>query len=138
MLCADPNATFNFWLTADEHKPEETRPMFVCRFMSKREHMKLRAIRNELEACLEDDDKSAALMEQYLSIGVVGWKNIPERFGEFAPAKIIDLLTDAELYEVIAWYPVRARMSEVDAKKSALPSPSDTAPAAAASNPPVS
>lgn len=128
-LALEPDQTIEVCLKCDEAKPAETRPAFLVRFMSSRDR---RRVREHVEAALKaasDDDAQTQILSA-IQIGLVGWKNLTD----YDPARLPDLLTDLELWELVGLLLEKTRLAELDRKNSALPSalvPAASVPTAA-------
>lgn len=129
-LSADPDRLAEFSLATDRDKPAESRPVFLCRFMTRREHQKIDDL---FSRALAEDDPSARwqLLRQIIEIGVVGWRN----FGrEFSIDAIADVLSDLEIWELARDYRFAVLLSEADLKNLSGPSGSNGRTACAAEN----
>jgi len=73
-ISADPNRTAEFSLETDLDKPTESRPVFICRYMSVRDHQKARMhwSRPGHAQYPEGDRACAGLLLTAIGIGVVG------------------------------------------------------------------
>jgi hypothetical protein len=143
-ISANPDATAPYWLAADEGIPEETRPTFVCRFMTRREHQRVADLAKQAFET-KDDAACYDLLIQALSVGVVGWRNIKGRDGADVPfdlSSIDAVLTNAEIWEAVYGYPRAVSRTENDrflsrSRSQPIGAPSATAaPTAASTNPP--
>ena len=116
-LALEPDQTIEVCLKCDEAKPAETRPAFLVRFMSSRDR---RRVREHVEAALKaasDDDAQTQILSA-IQIGLVGWKNL----ADYDPARLPDLLTDLELWELVGLLLEKTRLAELDRKTSGSPS----------------
>lgn len=121
-LALEPDQTIEVCLKCDEAKPAETRPAFLVRFMSSRDR---RRVREHVEAALKaasDDDAQTQILSA-IQIGLVGWKNLTD----YDPARLPDLLTDLELWELVGLLLEKTRLAELDRKNSGSPSDSGSA-----------
>jgi hypothetical protein len=121
-IASDPKRRFVFHLESDKDTPEETRPGFLCRFLTKREYTdvqdKLKLAQDKGSGA--DVDKAVA---EVIELGVVGWVNIDKPFNlELLP----DILTPDEIAELAFCYPAQARLSERERLFFAPPSPANT------------
>jgi hypothetical protein len=128
-IACDPNATCDIWLDTDEAKPIETRPVFIARFVTKRQNSELLRL---AQAAYDEQDpvRSNELLHQALAIGIIGWRNqrLPDGSdpGPFAIDKLDDVLTDRELW-LLAWtLPRKVTLGEADRKGFRLPPQSDS------------
>jgi hypothetical protein len=125
-ISADPDKTAEYVLPTDADKPADTRPTFICRFMTKREyvtHGDIIAKARSSPATPEGDAECYHLLQQAIAIGVVGWRNMVDRDGNpvpFSTDNFDAVLSDLEIWELAANFPLAIQTSEVDAKKSAL------------------
>jgi len=91
-----------------------------------------RRVREHVEAALKaasDDDAQAQILSA-IQIGLVGWKNLTD----YDPARLPDLLTDLELWELVGLLLEKTRLAELDRKNSGSPSvlvPAASVPTAA-------
>ena len=69
-----------------------------------------------------DDDAQAQILSA-IQIGLVGWKNL----ADYDPARLPDLLTDLELWELVGLLLEKTRLAELDRKNSGSPSDSGSA-----------
>jgi hypothetical protein len=107
-LSLDPDRTAAYSLASDTDKPEATRPAFICRFMTRRQHQKHREIM-ERAASESDDSRVFALIMEAIGIGVIDWRNFDKPFSR---ETIEDVLSDRELWE-LAWnYPIAVKLGE--------------------------
>lgn len=116
-IASDPDKTVPFSLKNDRNKPEESRPTFLCKFLTSRERRAITDLTNKAYE-EKDDTKAAELMNKATAVGVIGWKN----FGlPFSIDAIQDVLTDLERWELLREYPYAVSLSEIDLGKSASP-----------------
>jgi len=121
----DPGSGFDLWLDADGETPAESRPVFVARYLTWRQEMELRAIRDRLVAA----DEPMVDVFEGLRLGLIGWRGMGRPFDADA---IEDLLTGDEALELFCKLVAGQRPSGDAAKKSASPPESDAAESAAA------
>lgn len=131
-LALEPSQTFSFALKSDEAKPEAERPTFRFRFLSGRDY-------RQMGEELDDIDKLTSAVERRAGICVLlhkalaGWSNMVGLDGEaikYGDDHDLDFLTDIEIEELIYQLRWRQRASEMERKKSASQSPSETADSA--------
>jgi len=111
--------------------PPNERLSFTARFLSKAQGAtRLRLINEALEAERAGDEAlAAAKLVEVLSLALCGW-NLPDPFDA---ARLVDMLTDTECWELVREASASVTLAESDLKKSKPPAPSDTAePAVAA------
>ena len=107
--------TVNVSLKTDEGKPVETRPAFVCHYLTCRQVLAYeKAIRAASEA--KEQSEQNDLLDKALAIAIVGVKNLA--------GEIDDVLTPAEKWELSYTIPLAVQQSELDKKKSLSKSPS--------------
>lgn len=131
-LSADPDRTAEYWLATDEAKPVESRPVFICRFMTYGEHRRVRDFMDKARALPtggDNDEECGKLLENAIKVGVVGWRNFPEPFSIDA---IFSRLTPFEVWELADSYRFAVQAGEIELKKSATLSTSATTPIASA------
>lgn len=122
-LGLDPNATVDFWLRSDADKPEAERPTFVFHYLTKRQVRRYDELHTVTQAKGSDDADVDKAVNEMLAIGLVGWRNMGV---EFDLAKLDDILTIPEKFELAFLYPEAVIQSERDlVKKFTSPSPSD-------------
>lgn len=131
-IAFDPNETVTFSLESDAALPEHERPRFTTRFLTAREHARCARLRAEY---YRDNDELAALekLVEAAGLGLVSWDNL--RGADGLPATcgktdLGDVLTPLELDELYFAKCKAVTLSELDRKKSALPSRSVTSPTA--------
>jgi hypothetical protein len=110
--------TVDVCLDSDKDKPEATRPVFVCRYLTCRQ---AKEYDNHVRESLRGDDASAQAeaVNKALAIAIVGQRNMT--------GEIDDLLTFAEKWELAMKIPTVVQLSELDKKKSRSKPQSDGA-----------
>lgn len=110
-------------LKSDRNKPPAERASFLLRVLTARQSIELqKAINDAIDA--EQAGNSAASMEatvKALGLMLAGWKNVE---GGFDPARLPDLASFAEMWEIIIDGRASVRLSEEDQKKSVAQSAS--------------
>lgn len=106
-LATNPNKTVPIWLDGDADIPMETRPVFLCRFLTRFE---IDSIFEELQEIptLTDASEMHARSDAILNRGIRGWRNMTEPdpvTGEpkpidFGPDKWNRILSPAEKQEL--------------------------------------
>jgi hypothetical protein len=101
--------TVEVYLSGDEAKPVETRPAFVCRYLTCRQVL---AYEKALKAAHEekDQEKINDLLNKALGIIIVSQKNMT--------GDLDDLLSVQEKWELAYRAPDAVQLSELDKKKS--------------------
>lgn len=136
-LSADPSATCLVCLRSDEAVPEDQRPAFTARFLTRKQAGEIRRTVDQADKAT-DDGECFRLLWAAISIGVVGWVNFADADGkplEFNAENVSEKLTDLELWELAINLPSRVSMQEVDRRPLASRSPGgggESAPGAAA------
>ncbi len=133
-LSADPNETIEYSLKCDLDKPIESRPVFICRFMTYSDHRRIRKLREDANAQPNTEvgaQQTYTLLCEAIKIGVVGWRNFPKDY----PCEIGDILGELDIWELVYGYPGATRMAEVDLKKSSPPAQPDSAASTAVTSP---
>lgn len=76
-LATNPNKTVPIWLAGDADIPIETRPVFLCRFLTRFE---IDSIFEELQEIpsLKDAGEMHARSDAVLNRGIRGWRNMTE------------------------------------------------------------
>lgn len=98
----DPNARVLYVLSTDAKKPKDSRPVFVCKPLTRRQS---REKRQRLEKAREATTVDAAY-DLYLDVimdGVTDWRNVNGPDGKpipFTRDNVEDRLSDAELSEL--------------------------------------
>jgi hypothetical protein len=139
-LATNPNRTVPAWLASDADQALETRPVFLCRFLTSHDVDELYDEYNAIVK-IEDYDERNKQLSAFLAKGVVGWRNIAQP-GEFGARTFIKgngaqfdlVLTVSEKFELADLMLTRPRASEVELKKSSSSAPigeASSAPAAA-------
>lgn len=122
MIGFDPSATVEFSL------PDVPGPVFVSRLLSCKQVQDVRALAEK--AGKSPDADANDLLNQAILIGVTDWRNVTDEQGQplpFSPAALDQAFTVLSKFRFVYRYPDCLSLSEVDAKKSALPSPSNGA-----------
>jgi len=117
--------TVDFTLSVHAKLEEATRPVFRARYMTARQWMQCDEL---VRKAAQQQDNQAGLdaLVQAIGMTVVGWQVADEAFTACDMARLPDLLTFAELWEVM-YGALEAQMPGADErKKSASPSPSST------------
>jgi hypothetical protein len=119
--------TFPIWLDSDAEEPMETRPVFMCRFLSADEVIDLQEAAREAfrPGTLYTDSRQRACAA--LAGKIVGWRNMRDAQGQeiaWGTRPLSAVCTFEELSELAekAWR--QSELSEVDLKKSTSPSAS--------------
>ena len=140
-LSTDPDDLIPFSLTLDEQRPEARRPVFLLRFLTVKQLLKVKRLYDDVLA-EADDEKSSALLTEILNIGVAGWRNLPIEFPDTDPGGALDeVLTAGEKAELARAVGIKPRLTEHDRKNSGSRSSSSTessvpaAPTSAETNP---
>lgn len=113
-ISSDPQSTAPYWLACDADKPEETRPTFICRFMTRREHRRVDELVKQAYASKKDDECFALLVDA-LRVGIVGWRNVKDHAGNEIPfdlSNVDAVLTDREIWEAAYGYPQAVSQTE--------------------------
>ena len=128
-IALDPSETFEVSLPADEGKAAETRPVFVCRFLTARRWREMARVGDESPEALTGEDVLDRAVHA-LRLSLCGWRGLPVEYAE--DADLLDLLTVGEVWEL--YYLIRrGSCLSVSAKKGcASPSPTGTAASAPA------
>src|SRR4051812_48709560 len=105
-------------LESDKDKPVETRPAFVCRYLTRRQSREYDKL---MHAAFHDKnlESQEGVLDKALSLAVVGLKNMQ--------GEIDDVLTLAEKWDLALQIPVALQISELDKKKLRFKSQSDGA-----------
>jgi len=129
MLALDPQETFRVSLSSDATRDESDRPAFEFRYLTAREFLKVAKVGDDLDG---RNDLAEEVMQEVcdaLSVNLVGWRNVRDRAGNligFGGAKLIDMLTIGEVWEL--YYSARrySRLTPEDKKKSESESPTSS------------
>lgn len=104
-LACDPRKTFDVWLKSDANTPEETRPVFVFRYINNREFCSVADAMDSLSKYESGSDAVRECMDQ-IRVGLVGWRNMPDPDGEglidYNPDDLDRLLTHTETHELVS------------------------------------
>jgi hypothetical protein len=137
-LSSDPNDTLKIVLACDKNKPDETRPFFKARFMTRRETSQVKRLLAE-SADDKDYDRGHASLDVALAVGIVGWENMVDRNGNPVDFKVDDVagrkalsltdefLTGREKWELAERLLTETRLTETDRGNSESPAPSGQA-----------
>lgn len=131
-LASDPDATARYWLKSDASKPEESRPTFYFRFITRRQRTQIVDLLTRANATASDAE-CFSLLGQAILLGLKGWKNILDESGqtiEFSKENWDAPLTSREIWEMAIDYPAAVSLAEADKKKSDSQSPADGVPSA--------
>lgn len=133
MIATDPNATVDVRLDGYAHLPADQQPVFVCRHLTARQHVRFVALGSAALAAVLDEvpegmsapdrieltsaaaDKCIDLLEQALALVIVGQRNVP-------PGALGEVLTIEELWALRRNYAAATSLSDADEKKSGSPS----------------
>jgi hypothetical protein len=133
-LSADPADLIPFSLPTDESKPEPDRPTFMLRFLTEKEHRKVRRL-VEQAGNEPDDDKAAATLAEAIRVGLTELRNVKFR-GDVVAVGVDpqEYLTTRELWSLVYAVLNKPQITEDERGKSASSAASDkasTAPSAA-------
>ena len=138
-IAADPDKLCEYWLESDKDKPEATRPVFLCRFMTQRQ---LDRAVEFLQTAIKIGNGPDAwkAVRDAIQVGVVGWRNMRRADdgtdpGEFSMDKLTEVLTNQEIRELAGLterdgYLTRVQLAEGDLKNSGSPQPGTVAQSA--------
>lgn len=129
-LALDPEATFELVLESDKDKPEGEQPTFICRYVNNRNWRQLAHVADNLEQIKQTTDGIEELldtMEEALLLSLVDWRNMvdPQTGKEipFAADNLGDVLTVAEISELIQKAVTQSQLRPAAKKNSGSPSP---------------
>lgn len=140
MIALDPTQTTTFCLEADLQKPENDRPTFVTRFLTAAQVIRQEEMMGRV-AGAKSDAEAASILIEAISLGLTGVRNFPglpkSSNGPVPlPANVmLESMTFGELHECVIEMRRATTLSELDRKKSASPSRSDSPAATDASGP---
>jgi hypothetical protein len=117
--------TVDVYLESDKDKPAETRPAFVCRYMTMRQVLQYDKALKRASA-EKDQESQNQLLNEALGIIIVSTKNMT--------GELDDLLSAQEKWELAYTAPMAVQLSEADKKKLLLKSRSIGANAEPAAN----
>lgn len=150
-MASDPNATTEYWLAIDKDKPIESRPVFLVKFMTVREHERVETlIQKAFEApgTKQGNIDCYKLLCEAIAVGVVGWRNMTDAEGkavafEATGAKLEEAvarvrLTQREIWELVRGYPRSVSLAADDFFLSVSPAASAGAASAPAAAPTAS
>lgn len=135
LIAMDPSQTFELTLDFYKQQPEESRPIFVCRFLTCRQVLKFEQLIAEAGDKRKDQEGANRLLNEALGLAVVGWKNVSS---DFSIDALSDVLTPREKWELAFAIPGEVVLAESNKKKSISPSASDGAAAPANAQPAAS
>ena len=127
-IAFDPTQTRPFALRVDRDKPVETRPVFLCRAVTRREKIKHRELAESLTGFDGSDDDFYGKLIDHILTGVTGWRNVrrpgEDHDAEFSREGLESVLTDQEIIELFRGWPTAWDVTEADAGESTPPAPS--------------
>lgn len=132
-ICAVPSRLTSVCLKIDEGTPEETRPVFMFRFITSAERATPRELIAKARAA-KTDEEAAPILCEAIRFGLVDWRNMGRDFApppKDAPDPLREFLTDSELWELAGSFLAGVTIGEHDLKNSRPPSHADTAKSAA-------
>lgn len=138
---ADPNNTFDLWLSSDAEIPQSQRPVLTYRIITGRQYTRLGELLDQIDRLRRERDGFTGIVDatyQAAGVNLVGWRNmsIAGEPLEFDPAKLPDLLGVEEAEELIERIVMRARGVNPDEEQEVTSPPcSATAAAAGAAAP---
>ncbi len=130
-LALDPHETVPVSLALDADKPEESRPTFICRFVSSRDVIRIEELVAEAAAQGTSNKDVNAKLNEALALEVVDWKNMGAAFGP----DCLDILTIEEKFELVGRALSAASVDFFRRRRLLLQSPSATAKSAPNASP---
>lgn len=125
-LALDPNARVEFTLAGYEEWPPEKQPTFIARHLTARELLRYdQIIERAVGRPPSEREAEFGDVVEALTIGLVGWRNVPGKDGlplEFDIAQLPDVLSYRDLWELVRLTNLKPQLSESDSKKSGLAS----------------
>jgi len=131
-IACDPERRVAFSLTLDKAEQGESAPIFYARFITCRQRMRMVELNREAIDADSDADGQAKVLEA-LSIILTGWEKLVDQDNRPVPFemdRLLDVLTDIELWELFMASMAAVRMEERELKKSASQSLSGSAESA--------
>jgi hypothetical protein len=128
-IACDPSKRATFWLTLDGEKSEDVRPMFIARFITDRQWLKIMDLIDKADSLGTDRRKQTETLDEIFAIGLIDWKNMLDPSGNsvaFDVSKLSDVLTLSEKWQLVYTMLNAVQLQEADQKKSASPSASVT------------
>lgn len=122
MPIALDNETVDVCLKTDEAKPIETRPAFVCRYLTCRQVLNFEKIVSAAAGKPSQEEQNSTLNEA-LALAITGLKNMAGSVEDV----LNDVLTPQEKWELAINIPAALSASELDKKKLLSKSPSTSA-----------
>lgn len=120
-LSVDTKETFDFVLELDKEKPEAIRPSFQFRYPSYRQLKQIDKVLIEARHAKSTEEFERGY--DALRILLAGWKNMSI---EYDPARIDEVVTTLDFFELYERLLHEANESEIDKKKRRLQSRSNT------------
>lgn len=130
-IAFDPQATTEICLEADKARPLDQRALFLCRFLTAKEFRRVRHFIVNAENAKTDELVIENLLLA-LAVGIISWK-VGEKTGTVD--QIEEILTPAEMWDLVYEYRSAISINEVDLKKSALQRLSNAGPSASPAQP---
>jgi len=127
-IALDPKRTFTVTLESDRDKPVETRPLFVCRYLTARQWKEIARLQDGIDESAGGAEALERIIEA-IAMGLVGWENMIAPDGERVPFDAHDLdtlLTMPEAMELFQKMLAQQQLTGADAKKSESRSPTST------------
>lgn len=137
LIALDPQQKFDLVLDYYQRLPEGQQPALVCRYLSYRAQRAYVLALAEVEKTWRESNGDMDLGELLRPVWepvVMGWKNFTAADGTPIPfdlAKVGEVLTEEELWEVSFRLKRASELAELELKKSISQSQSDTAAASA-------
>lgn len=119
-IATDPQQTFNIVLEFDEDKPAETRPTFICRYLTARQWKQIARLQDEIDEASRGDVALDKILDA-LTMSVAGWRNMTDTDGREIPFDLSGLdalLTMGEVMELFQKILTGQKPTETDEKKS--------------------
>ena len=138
----DPDTTIAFTLKVFRKRPKSEQPVFLARYMTAREHLRVEALREQALVDQADLDARLSLYFDGLKIGLVGWKNLTDGERVEVPfdldpetSRLPDVLSYTSMWELYGAVLIEAQLGELALKKSESPSPDATGSSAGTAGP---
>ena len=129
----DPDAHAEFSLPVDRELPVDRRPVFVTRYITSRDRMKMSHLRRQAIFESPTEEQAFATYCDALKICLIGWRNLVDVKGKEIPFDLApetcglpDVYMDSELWDIMTEAVAAVSLAYADRKKSVSQSQSDS------------
>lgn len=101
-ICLEPGVELTVSLASDEHKPLESRPVFVVKAQSARQTRRLGSLLDQLAEKANCESLHDEAITELQNV-VVGWRNIPVEFSKDAMWDVLHIQEVIEILRRTLW-----------------------------------